>query len=182
MTIRKLTLYWRWPLCFRFCWHCAFKHDWKVLTCFHREISLERAERVYCKLFRFPSTILKNISLTKINAITKHWKNSVASLKHIMINLYENYVRLRSSIMAIRRIPKWSVWNTLHWNIYTTLGAFQRRFLTDLEKERYLILNDHMLAKRHLAMMMKSTRRMTAVTRVRIQSAKMAPSCVWNES
>ena len=118
------------------------------LTCFHREISLERAERVYCKLFRFPSTILKNISLTKINAITKHWKNSVASLKHIMINLYENYVRLRSSIMAIRRIPKWSVWNTWNWNIYTTLGAFQRRFLTDLKKERYLILNDHMLVKR----------------------------------
>ena len=32
-----------------------------------------------------------------------------------------------------------------------------------------------------LVMMMKSTRRMTAVTRVRIQSAKMAPSCIWNE-
>ena len=73
-------------------------------------------------------------------------------------------------------------WNTLHWNIYTTLGAFQRRFFTDLEKERCLILNDHMLVKRHLAMMMKSTRRITAVTRVRIQSAKMAPSCIWNES
>ena len=38
-------------------------------------------------------------------------------------------------------------WNTWHWNIYTTLGAFQRRFLTDLEKERCLILNDHMLVK-----------------------------------
>ena len=89
------------------------------LPCFHREISLERAERVYCKLFRFPSTISKNISLlTKRNAITKYWKNSVASQKRVMINLNENYFRLRSSIMAIRRIPKWSS-ETLYIEIST---------------------------------------------------------------
>jgi len=43
-------------------------------------------------------------------------------------------------------------------NIQTALGAFQRRFLIDL------------------AMIMKSMKRTTAVTRVRMQTARIAPS------